>query len=106
VLPGAVYLNCLRCERRGQRSCLGVLWIDREELARWQSEGRVRGPIGPWWRLNTRNRQRISSKHWTIFRTTPHGVADVTCPRCKRPVTLSAKALRHRVDEHTTSLLV
>jgi hypothetical protein len=119
--PGAIRLNCLRCEKNGRTSCLGVVWQDEvsdDEVSRLRSEGiRHHGPLGPWWRLNIRVRRRalhntdagprprIGSPRPSVFYSAPHGVAEVNCLRCKRRVTLSAKALGRRADGRSSMLV-
>jgi hypothetical protein len=119
VPPGAIRLNCLRCEKNGRTSCLGVLWqlvLTEEDLS---GDGiQVHRLPHPSWHLSIRIRQRgfhntdagprlsIGSKRESVFYTVaPHGVADVNCLRCKRPVTLSAKALGRRADGRTSMLV-
>jgi hypothetical protein len=120
--PGAIRINCLGCDAKGLSSCFGVLWqheVKEEEINRLRSEGiRVHRVPSPSWLLSIRFRHRamrntdagprpsISSKRESEFFTVARGVADATCMRCKRRVTLSAKALGRQADGNTSVLLV
>jgi hypothetical protein len=120
--PGAISIDCLRCDAKGRTSCFGVLWLKEwteEDLnPRRDPHIRVHQLPRPSWHLAIRLRHhpthntekgprpKISAKRESFFVAgVPHGVTDVRCPRCKRRVTLSAKALGRRANGRTSILV-